>query len=204
MNTLARTARTNATSIFHTRFPTTSFTSIARKSTLTQVFSDKASPRNASYLLSPHSYPHLLYTLTPLPFTHPHLLDTYQLSLTSITATSPHTSQAIKANGFIFLSSQLPTDAFGNLITGGVTEQAKTMIQNAKHVLEAAGSGLECVVKIDLSVKDFHMLEEIDEVFGEKFPQKPARSVRQVVFGEKGAEMGMGCVAVAVAVVDGE
>jgi 2-iminobutanoate/2-iminopropanoate deaminase len=51
-----------------------------------------------------------------------------------------------------------------------------------------------------LSVKDFHMLEEIDEVFGRTFPQKPARSVRQEVFMEGGAEMGMGCVAV----VDGE
>jgi hypothetical protein len=44
------------------------------------------------------------------------------------------------------------------------------------------------------------MLEEIDEVFRVEFPQKPARSVQQVVFGEKGAEMGMGCVAV----IDGE
>jgi 2-iminobutanoate/2-iminopropanoate deaminase len=47
-----------------------------------------------------------------------------------------------------------------------------------------------------LSVKDFHMLEEIDEVFGRTFPQKPARSVRQEVFMEGGAEMGMACVAV--------
>jgi 2-iminobutanoate/2-iminopropanoate deaminase len=70
------------------------------------------------------------------------------------------------------------------------------MIQNAKNVLEAAGSGLESVVKVDLSVKDFHMLEEIDEVFGREFPQKPARSVRQEVFMEGGTEMGMGCVAV--------
>ena len=45
MNTHARTARRNATSILHARFPTTC-TSIARKSTLTQVFSDKATQRN--------------------------------------------------------------------------------------------------------------------------------------------------------------
>jgi 2-iminobutanoate/2-iminopropanoate deaminase len=200
MNTLARTARMNATSIFHTRFPTTSFTSIARKSTLTQVFSDKASPRNASYLLSPHLNPHLLYILTPLPESLSPSLHILAPANLHTTATSPHTSQAIKANGFIFLSSQLPTDTQGNLIKGGVTQQAKAMIENAKHVLEAAGSGSESVVKIDLSIKDFHMLEEIDEVFRVEFPQKPARSVQQVVFGEKGAEMGMGCVAV----IDGE
>ena len=40
------------------------------------------------------------------------------------------------------------------------------------------------------------MVEEIDEVFGSKFPQKPSRTVQQVVFMEKGAEMMMDCVAV--------
>jgi 2-iminobutanoate/2-iminopropanoate deaminase len=47
-----------------------------------------------------------------------------------------------------------------------------------------------------LSVKDFYMVEEIDEVFGGVFPQKPARSVQQVMFMEKGADVVMGCVAV--------
>jgi 2-iminobutanoate/2-iminopropanoate deaminase len=62
--------------------------------------------------------------------------------------------------------------------------------------LEAAGSGLESIVKIDLSVKDFHAVEEVDEVFGEVLPQKPARSVQQVMFMEKGVDIVMGCVAV--------
>ncbi|KAI4854389.1 hypothetical protein E4T44_00211 [Aureobasidium sp. EXF-8845] len=153
MNTLARTARMNATSILRTRFPTTMI-SIARKSTLTQVSSDKvASP------------------------------------------TSPHTSQAIKANRFVFLSAQLPCDSHGNLIKGGIKDQTQQIIENTKAVLEAAGSGLESVVKVDLSVKDFHMVEEIDEIFGGMFPQKPARSVQQVMFMEKGADVMMGCVA---------
>jgi 2-iminobutanoate/2-iminopropanoate deaminase len=112
------------------------------------------------------------------------------------TASSPHTSQAIKANGFLFLSSQLPCDGQGNLIRGGIKDQTKQMIENTKTVLEAAGSGLESVVKVDLSVKDFHMVEEIDEVFGGMFPQKPARSVQQVMFMEKGVDVMMGCVAV--------
>jgi enamine deaminase RidA (YjgF/YER057c/UK114 family) len=50
MNTLTRSARMNATSILHTRFPTT-FTSIARKSTLAQVFSDKVASRNTLLIL---------------------------------------------------------------------------------------------------------------------------------------------------------
>lgn len=40
------------------------------------------------------------------------------------------------------------------------------------------------------------MVEEIDEVFGKRFPQRPARTVQQVVFLEKGADMMMDCVAV--------
>jgi 2-iminobutanoate/2-iminopropanoate deaminase len=118
------------------------------------------------------------------------------LLLTYVTATSPHTSQAVKANGFVFLSSQLPVDSHGNLIKGGIKDQTKQIFENTKAVLEAAGSGLESVVKIDLSVKDFHMVEEIDEIFGEVFLQKPARSVQQVMFMEKGVDVKMGCVAV--------
>jgi hypothetical protein len=55
MNTLARTARMNATSILHTRFPTIT-TSIARKSTLTQVSSDKASRRNIAIVPAQFTY----------------------------------------------------------------------------------------------------------------------------------------------------
>jgi len=40
------------------------------------------------------------------------------------------------------------------------------------------------------------MVEEIDEVFVKRFPQKPARTVQQVVFLERGADMMMDCVAV--------
>jgi hypothetical protein len=50
--------------------------------------------------------------------------------------------------------------------------------------------------KQQLSVKDFHMVEEVDEAFGARFPQKPARTVQQVVFMEKGADMMMDCIAV--------
>ncbi|KEQ69525.1 YjgF-like protein [Aureobasidium namibiae CBS 147.97] len=112
-----------------------------------------------------------------------------------VIATGPH-SQAIKANGFVFLSAQIPADREGKLISGGVKAQAEKMIENTKMVLEEAGSGLEGVVKVNLSVKDFHMVEEIDEVFGKRFFQKPARTVQQVVFMEKGADMMMDCVAV--------
>lgn len=140
MNTLTRTARINATSVLRTRFPTTTF--IARKSTLTQVFSDKATQRNNSLLppyLSSPALPSLLTASFRL------------LTLTRITATSPHYSQAIKANGFVFLSAQIPADKDAKLISGGVKAQAEKMIENARVILEEAGSGLESVVKVNVS-----------------------------------------------------
>jgi len=73
------------------------------------------------------------------------------LVLTHVIATGPH-SQAIKANGFVFLSAQIPADKEGKLISGGVKAQVEKMIENTKMVLEQAGSGLEDVVKINVSL----------------------------------------------------
>ena len=71
--------------------------------------------------------------------------------LIHVTATGPH-SQAIKANGFVFLSAQFPGDREGKLISGGVKQQAERMIENTKIVLEQAGSGLEGIVKVNVSI----------------------------------------------------
>ncbi|TIA67305.1 hypothetical protein D6C83_02015, partial [Aureobasidium pullulans] len=105
-------------------------------------------------------------------------------------------SQAIKANGFVFLSAQLPADSSCKLVTGSVKDQAHKMIQNASHVLEAAGTDLEKVVKVNLFVKDFHMVADINEVYGGYFPQKPARTTTQMPFLLAGADMMMDMVAV--------
>ena len=129
MNTLARIARMNATPIsHHTRFPTATCL-IARKSTLTQVFSDKVVSRNTDLLPSESVSASLLICFA---------------------ATGPH-SQAIKANGFVFVSGQIPVDTKGVLSKGGVREQAVQMIGNVGAVLEDAGSVLEKVVKVNVS-----------------------------------------------------
>lgn len=70
------------------------------------------------------------------------------------------------------------------------------MLQNASHVLQAAGSDLEKVVKVNMFVKDFHMMEEVDQVYMGYFPQRPARTVGQVAFMPKGADMMVDMVAV--------
>ena len=57
-------------------------------------------------------------------------------------------SQAIEANGFVFASGQLPIDpATGNFPEGGIKEQTRQSLTNAKNILEAAGTDLGHVVK---------------------------------------------------------
>ena len=57
-------------------------------------------------------------------------------------------SQAIEANGFVFASGQLPIDpATGNFPEGGIKEQTRQSLTNAKSILEAAGTDLAHVVK---------------------------------------------------------
>jgi len=64
-----------------------------------------------------------------------------------MSAIGPYT-QAIKANGMVFLSGQIPANSQARLIEGTIAEKTHKMCQNAKAVLEAAGSGLEKAAKI--------------------------------------------------------
>lgn len=52
-------------------------------------------------------------------------------------------SAAIKANGMIFCSGQIPADKDGNLCTGDIQACTKQVITNLENVLKSAGSGLE-------------------------------------------------------------
>lgn len=62
------------------------------------------------------------------------------------TAIGPY-SQGVKANGFIFVSGQIPATPQGKLVEGTVAEKTDKMCQNAKAVLDVAGSSLQRVVK---------------------------------------------------------
>ena len=57
-------------------------------------------------------------------------------------------SQAVKANGQIFVSGQLPADAAGNLVDGTIAEKTKACCEGMKNILEDAGSSISKVVKV--------------------------------------------------------
>jgi 2-iminobutanoate/2-iminopropanoate deaminase len=98
-------------------------------------------------------------------------------------------SQGIKANGFVFASGQIGLDpATGEFVKGGITEQSRQVLLNVKNVLEAAGSGLDKVVKTTVFLKDINNFAAMNAVYSEFFKTDcPARSAVQVAALPKGA-----------------
>lgn len=91
-------------------------------------------------------------------------------------------SQAIVANGFVFVSGQLGIDpATGELAGATAGEQAAQALKNIKHILDTAGSGLENVVRATIYMKNVEDFHEVDDVYAQTFigSVKPAR----VAFG---------------------
>jgi 2-iminobutanoate/2-iminopropanoate deaminase len=83
-------------------------------------------------------------------------------------------SQAIRANGLIFASGQIPTDPqTGQFVTGGIAEQTEQVLKNLAAVLEAAGSGLNSVVKTTVFLVDMQEFAAMNEVYGKFFKEQP-------------------------------
>ena len=91
-------------------------------------------------------------------------------------------SQAIKANGLVFLSGQIPLDpATQELITGDVAAQTERVLQNIAAVLDAAGTSLARVVKTTVFLKNMNDFVAMNEVYGCYFTaEPPARSTVEV------------------------
>jgi 2-iminobutanoate/2-iminopropanoate deaminase len=91
-------------------------------------------------------------------------------------------SQAIKANGFIFASGQIPLDPETmQIVEGGIREQTERVMSNLKAVLEAAGSSFERVVKTTVYLSDLGDFAEMNETYGRFFGEAPpARSTVEV------------------------
>lgn len=91
-------------------------------------------------------------------------------------------SQAIKANGLIFASGQIPLDpATMQIVEGGIREQTGRVLNNLKAVLEAAGSSLDRVVKTTVFLADLNDFGDMNEVYGSFFgANPPARSTVEV------------------------
>lgn len=107
-------------------------------------------------------------------------------------------SQAIEANGFIFASGQLPIDPSTNAFAeGGVKEQTRQSLTNARNVLAAAGVDLSHVVKTTVFLSDMDNFAAMNEVYAEFFKEPyPARSAIAVKALPKGSLVEVECIAV--------
>lgn len=86
-------------------------------------------------------------------------------------------SQAVVANGFVFTSGQIAINpASGSIEAYDISSQTKQVMENLKAVLEAAGSNLESTVKTTCFLADMADFGVFNEIYGEYFTNKPARS----------------------------
>jgi 2-iminobutanoate/2-iminopropanoate deaminase len=91
-------------------------------------------------------------------------------------------SQAVRANGLIFISGQIPIDpATGNIVTGDIQRQTERVMQNLGNILKAAGSGFDKVLKTTVYLKNMSEFAQMNEVYGKSFPtDPPARATVEV------------------------
>jgi 2-iminobutanoate/2-iminopropanoate deaminase len=91
-------------------------------------------------------------------------------------------SQAIRANGFVFVSGQVAIDpANQQFVAGDVAAQTERAIKNLAGILKAAGSSLERVVRATVFLKNMGDFAAMNEVYGKHFSSAPpARSTVEV------------------------
>jgi len=107
-------------------------------------------------------------------------------------------SQAIVANGMVFVSGQIPIDPVsGNLVEETIAEQTKQVMSNLSAILESAGADFSKVVKTTVYLKDMDDFAEMNRVYGNHFPDhKPARATVQVAKLPRDVSVEIDCIAV--------
>lgn len=100
-------------------------------------------------------------------------------------------SQAIRVNGFLYLSGQVGLDPVtGKLVEGGVTAQTERVMRNLQAVLEAAGKGFDDVVRAGVFLTNMGDFAAMNQVYAKHFSQPyPARTTIAVVALPLGASV---------------
>ena len=91
-------------------------------------------------------------------------------------------SQAVKTGNLIFISGQIPLDPkTGDIVDGSIEDQANQVLDNIKSICEAAGHGLEDIVKITIFLTDLGNFATVNEVMKNYFKEPyPARATVEI------------------------
>ncbi|KAL3425329.1 l-psp endoribonuclease family protein [Phlyctema vagabunda] len=109
-------------------------------------------------------------------------------------------SQAIATSSTIYCSGQIPCDAAGTILTldsSSIGDMTALCIRNLTAVLEAAGSSLSKVVKVNVFITTMDSFAEMNKVYETFFTHKPARSCVAVYQLPKGVPVEIECIALA-------
>ena len=108
-------------------------------------------------------------------------------------------SQAIEANGTVYVSGQLGIDpATGNFAEGGAVAQARQSLTNISNILKEAGLSMKNVVKVTVLLADINDFAAVNEVYKDFFEAPvPARSAFAVAALPKGGKIEIEAIAVA-------
>ena len=85
-------------------------------------------------------------------------------------------SQGFEVNGFVFTSGQIPVNPETGEAPEGIEAQAEQSCKNVAAILEAAGTGLDKVIKTTCFLADMGDFAKFNEVYAKYFTEKPARS----------------------------
>jgi 2-iminobutanoate/2-iminopropanoate deaminase len=106
-------------------------------------------------------------------------------------------SQGIEANGFVYVSGQLPINpATGEFAEGGIKAEARQSLANIRNILAEAGLTMGNVVKVTVLMTDIRDFAAVNEVYAEFFEAPyPARSAFAVAALPKGADIEIEAIA---------
>ena len=106
-------------------------------------------------------------------------------------------SQAIVSGEFVFCSGQIPLDpTTGEVVAGGIQEQTHQVLKNLRAVLEAAGSGLDHVLKTTVFLKSMNDFAAMNAVYATHFSSSPpARSTVEVARLPRDVLVDIECIA---------
>jgi 2-iminobutanoate/2-iminopropanoate deaminase len=105
-------------------------------------------------------------------------------------------SQAIKSNGFIFVSGQIAIDKSGKLVDKDINYQTKLIFKSIEAILMEAGSSLNKIVKVSVFLINIDYFKAANSVFAEIFKEPyPARETVEVACLPKNADIEISVIA---------